>query len=75
MLDFRVVVGLGERNLLLTPWVLIMSANGATMEAFKESEVLWWVLLIILSPALKKDPGGCRGEQIINGIPTPLLTP
>ena len=51
-----------------------MSANGATKEAFRESEVLWLVLLMIHLAALKKNPEGCRGRQIINGIPTTLLT-
>ena len=36
------VVGLGESNFLLAPGAVIMSANGATMEAFRESEVLWF---------------------------------
>ena len=45
-----------ECNLLLAPGpgALIMSVNGATMAAFWESEVLWWVLLMILSPSLQK---------------------
>ena len=45
MLDSRVVVGVGDRNLLLAPGAVIMYAYGATTEAFRESEVLWWVLL------------------------------
>ena len=45
VVDSRAVVGLGERNLLLSPGAVIMYANGATMEAFREFEVLWWVLL------------------------------
>ena len=39
------VVGLGERTLHLAPGAVIMYANGATTENFRESEVLWWVLL------------------------------
>ena len=52
---------------LLTCWILErywdqasvlsslgMFANGATMEAFRESDVFWWVLLMILSQAFKK---------------------
>ena len=31
-----------------------MFANGATMEAFRESEVFWWVLLRILLQVFKK---------------------
>ena len=30
---------------------------------------------MILSPAFNKNPEGCRGEQIINGIQATLLTP
>jgi len=45
VLDSRSVVGLDERNLLLFPRAVIMFANGATMEAFREFEVVWWVLL------------------------------
>ena len=45
MVDSREVVGLGERNLHLGPGAVIMCANGATTEDFRESEVLWWVLL------------------------------
>ena len=45
MVDSRAVVGLGERNLHLAPGAVIMYANGATTEDFRESEVLWWVLL------------------------------
>ena len=30
-----------------------MSPNGDTMQAFRESEVCWWVLLMILSQAFK----------------------
>ena len=41
----RAVLGLVEHNLLLAPGAVIMYANEATMEAFRESEVLWWVLL------------------------------
>ena len=72
VLDSRAIVGLGERNLLLATGVLIMSANGATMEAFRESVVLWLVLFMFLSTAKKSE--GYMGEQIINGIPTTLLT-
>ena len=68
----RAVAVLGERNFLLAPVALIMSANG-TMEAFRESEVLW------LSPAnnplagfQKNCPGSCIGEQIIDRIPPRL---
>ena len=63
MLDFRVVVGLGERNLLLAPDAVIMYANGATTEAFRESEVFWWVLLddYLAGFREKKSPEGCRG--------------
>ena len=45
MVDSRVVVGLGERNLHLALGAVIMYANGATTKDFRESEVLWWVLL------------------------------
>ena len=45
VVDSRAVVGLGERNLHLAPGAVIMYANGATTEDFRESEVLWWVLL------------------------------
>ena len=45
MVDSRAVVGLGERTLHLAPGAVIMYANGATTEDFRESEVLWWVLL------------------------------
>ena len=38
VLDSRAVVGLGERNLLLAPRAVIMYANRATMEAFREFE-------------------------------------
>ena len=31
-----------------------MSANGANMEAFGDSKVLWWVLLMILFQAFQK---------------------
>ena len=37
LLDSRAVLGLVERNLLMAPWVVIMYANEATMEAFRES--------------------------------------
>ena len=44
-----------------------MFGNGATMEAFRESEMFWWVLLIILSQAFNKNSlGGCRGERFID---------
>ena len=46
-----------------------MSANPATMEAFWESELLWWVLFRILSHLLKNSSSwGSRGEQILNRI-------
>ena len=45
MLDSRAVVGLGERNILLSPGAVIMYADGATMEAFREFEVLWWMII------------------------------
>ena len=38
-------MGLGERTLLLVPGAVIMYANRATTEAFRESDVLCWVLL------------------------------
>ena len=57
MLDSRAVVGPG---CVLSS--LGMFGNGATMEAVREFEVFWWVLLIILSKALKKIIGGCRGS-------------
>ena len=46
-------VGPDERK-LLTGSGLGTSANGESMEAFRESEFLWWVLLMILSQAFKK---------------------
>ena len=62
VLDSRMVVGPG---CVLSS--LGMFGNGATMEAFRESEVFWWVLLMILSQAFKNILlGGCRGELIIN---------
>ena len=45
MVDSRVVVGPGERSLHLAPGAVIMYANGATTEDFREFEVLWWVLM------------------------------
>ena len=36
------------------PRAVIMSANEATMEAFRKSKVLWWVLLMIILPAFQK---------------------
>ena len=33
---------------------LAMISNGATMEAFRESDVFWWILFIILQQAFKK---------------------
>ena len=52
------------------PWGSeIMSANQATMEAFRDTEVFWWVLLRILSVSSKNsNSGGCREEWIINRI-------
>ena len=43
-----------------------MSANPTTTEAFRESEVVWWVLLRILLLHQNSSSGGCRGERIIN---------
>ena len=45
VLDSRAVVGIGLRTLLLSPGAVIIYANGATIEAFREFEMLWWVLL------------------------------
>ena len=59
VLNSRAVVGLGERNLHLAPWAVILYANGATTEAFRESEVLWWILLMIRSP--------CNPQEIFFG--------
>ena len=42
-----------------------MSLNEATMEAFRESEVFWCVLLNIISQAFKNN-NSCRGEGFIN---------
>jgi len=40
--------------------------DGATMEAFRESKVLWWVLLMILSQALKNNiPRDLQQERSI----------
>ena len=64
MVDSRAVVGLGERNLHLAPGAVIMYANGATTEDFRESEVLWWVLLddYFADFREKKSPEGCMGS-------------
>ena len=43
------------------PWAVIMSVHGATMEDIRESEVLWWVPLMILLPAFKKTVQGIAG--------------
>ena len=53
-LDSRALAGPGERTLLLAPGAVIMSANGTTIEAFREYQVLWWALLMILSQAFQK---------------------
>ena len=44
-----------------------MSANGATMETFRESEVLLWVLSMIPLQVFNKKYSlwGCRGNRII----------
>merc|ERR1711860_440616 len=59
----RAVVGLGERTLHLAPGAVIMYANGATTEDFRESEVLWWVLLddYFADFREKKSAEGCMG--------------
>ena len=64
VLDPRAVVGIGERNLLLAPGAVIMYANGATTEAFIESEVIWWVLLDDYLADFRKinSPEGCVGS-------------
>ena len=64
MVDSRAVVGLGERTLHLAPGAVIMYANGATTEDFRESEVLWWVLLddYFADFREKKSPEGCMGS-------------
>ena len=49
MLDSREVVG---RGYVLSS--LGMFGNGTTMEAFRESEVFWWVLVMILRRLSKK---------------------
>ena len=63
MLASRAVVGLGELTLLLAHGAVIMYANGTTMEAFRESEVLWWVLLDDYLAGFREKkilPEGCR---------------
>ena len=45
-LDSRAVVGLGEHTLLP-----VHVREWGPMEAFRESEVLWWILLMILLQA------------------------
>ena len=64
MLDSRAVVGLVERTLLLALGAVIMYPKGATTEAFRESAVLWWVLLddILVGFREKNSPEGCRGS-------------
>ena len=64
VVDSRAVVGLGERTLHLAPGAVIMYANGATTEDFRESEVLWWVLLddYFADFREKKSPEGCMGS-------------
>ena len=69
VLDSRAVVGLGERNLLLAPRALMMSANGATMEAFMELEVLGSVDDLLAG--FKKKSRGLHGEHIISTLLTP----
>ena len=63
-MESRAVVGLGERNLDLAPGAVIMYANGATTADFRESEVLWWVLLddYFADIREKKSPEGCIGS-------------
>ena len=47
---------------LMTRWTAVtMSGNGATMEAFRDSGGLWWVLLMIPSRSLKKKCFGLQG--------------
>ena len=77
MLDSRAVVGLGERTLLLSPGAVIMYANGATMEAFREFEVLWWVLLddYLAGFEKKRSPEGCRGSGSPTGSKQHFLLP
>ena len=69
VLDSRAVVGLGERNILLSPGSVIMYANGATMEAFREFKVLWWVLLDDYFAYFreKNSPEGYRGSGSSTG--------
>ena len=64
MVDSRAVVGLGKRTLHLAPGAVIMYANGATTADFRESEVLWWVLLdnYFADFREKKSPKGCMGS-------------
>ena len=43
------------KNKKLDKATLGMFASGATIQAFREGEMLWWVLLMILSQAVKKN--------------------
>ena len=62
-------MGLGERYFLLFPGAVIMSANGATMEAFMELEVLGSVDDLLAG--FKKKSRGLHGEHIISTLLTP----
>jgi len=68
VLDSIAVAGLGERTLLLAPGAVIMY-NGATTEAFRESEVLWWVLFDDYPAGFrnKNSPECCRGSGSSTG--------
>ena len=62
-----------EALLLVREWYrsskLSSLGNGANMEAFRESEVLWWVLLMILSQDFTKfDPGGRRSSTWVSSL-------